>query len=141
MQEEVEKLVLAVRWLRRAEAVISPGRSMSPQASPSPERDRDRRGQLAAVFALFDLDGSGSIESSELLELGKARRSLGQKSSSWSGAKNLRMMQRMDTDGDGTVCETEFIKHFARMLSEVMSLLAAISEGIAVAALRLGFQA
>ena len=39
----------------------------------------ERITQLLAVFAVFDLDASGTIEASELLQLGQMRRRLGQK--------------------------------------------------------------
>ena len=50
------------------------------------------------MFDLFDLDGSGSIESSELLQLGKTRRNLGQKSREWTKTTNQEFYTRMDTN-------------------------------------------
>ena len=41
--------------------------------------EASRRYQIAAVFKLFDIDDSGTIEVKELKELGNARRILGQK--------------------------------------------------------------
>ena len=52
------------------------------------------------MFAAFDIDGSGEINSKELLLMGKARRELGQKKDSeWSEEKNARMVKRLDVDG------------------------------------------
>ena len=66
----------------------------------------------SVVYAQFDLDGSGNIESSELLALGQARRKLGQKTSAWTEEKNAKLVQKMDSDGDGQVSEREFATYF-----------------------------
>jgi len=73
---------------------------------------RYREGRLRAVFKEFDLDGGGTIGKEELMELGKARRRLGQKQGRWSENSNRRMMARMDKDGDGEVAEAEFVTFF-----------------------------
>lgn len=57
---------------------------------------------------MFDLDGSGVIESRELLQLGQMRRKLGQKGGEWSEAKNTRMINKMDSNKDGKVQGSEF---------------------------------
>ena len=65
------------------------------------------------VFAAFDIDGSGEINSKELLLMGKARRELGQKKDSeWSEEKNARMVKRLDADGSGKIEEKEFVAGF-----------------------------
>merc|ERR1711988_293235 len=75
-----------------------------------------RRQRLQSVFGAFDLDRSGSIEVSELLELGRARRATGQRTGEWSPDRNRRLVQRLDTDGDGKVSEAEFVRHFSEAL-------------------------
>ena len=64
------------------------------------------------MFREFDLDGSGVIEAEELLALGKARRSLGQKQGEWTEEKNARLVKRMDANGDGEIQMSEFVHHF-----------------------------
>ena len=73
--------------------------------------------QRLNVFSVFDLDGSQQIEMKELLELGKARRSLGQKSSEWTEEKNGRLLKKMDVDGDGNISAKEFSEYFEVALS------------------------
>ena len=74
--------------------------------------------KLLKVFGVFDLDGSGEIESSELLHLGKARRKLGQKGGEWSEEKNARLVKKMDVNGDGTVSGSEFAEFFNKALPD-----------------------
>ena len=76
--------------------------------------DSLRRASLASIFALFDLDGGGSIEVGELLLLGKARRESGQKETAWNDGKNLHMFGMVDEDGSGTVDIEEFIHYFPK---------------------------
>ena len=76
------------------------------------ERHTERRERLKVVFKEFDLDGNGSIETKELLLLGKARRELNQKEGNWTAEQNQRLVSKLDTDRDGTVSESEFVKHF-----------------------------
>ena len=74
---------------------------------------------LNKVFDQFDLDSSGSIDASELLLLGKARRSQRQKSgewSEWSETQNAQLLKRIDTDGSGLVCRSEFSSYFEHSL-------------------------
>merc|ERR1711957_1147670 len=61
-----------------------------------------------------DLDGGGTIESSELMQLGQARRVLGQKDDEWTEEKNAALVKKLDTDGDGRVSCVEFVEHFER---------------------------
>ena len=75
-----------------------------------------REQALRNVFTAFDLDGSGWIESSELLKLGKARRSLGHKSDEWTEQKNIRLINKMDTNKDGLISCAEFCHHFEQGL-------------------------
>ena len=51
------------------------------------------------VFQKFDLDGSGFIEAAELMLLGKQRRLLGHKQSSWTDRKNTELIEKMDEFG------------------------------------------
>ena len=76
----------------------------------------DRLTKLREVFKVFDSDNTNSLESSELLELGKARRSMGHKKGEWTEEMNARLVKEMDTDADGKVDEFEFSKHFEKAL-------------------------
>ena len=78
----------------------------------------ERRQQLVEVFKVFDLDKSGVIESSELLELGQMRRKLGQKSGEWNEEKNARLIKKMDANGDGKIQESEFAQFFEEALTQ-----------------------
>ena len=71
-----------------------------------------RVGRLIEVHKHFDLDNGGSISKKELQALGEARRSLGQKSGSWSKEQNDRLISKIDKDGDGEVDANEFSTHF-----------------------------
>ena len=74
-------------------------------------REHSRRSrQLRAVFEAFDLDGSGSIETEELLQLGKARRSAGHKSGEWTNEMNRRLVEKMDVNSDGLISCSEFVR-------------------------------
>lgn len=112
-------------------------RSQSPPTrvlSPSRYQKQARRAQLVQVFDVFDLDGSGAIEPSELLDLGRARRSLGQKRGEWTEAKNTRMLERMDVNCDGQVTQSEFIDHFeASLPSETNEFDAVVADFLVVA--------
>jgi hypothetical protein len=68
--------------------------------------------KLIGVFSTFDLDGSGSIDASELMQLGKARRSLGQKTGAWTNDRNACLVHKMDANKDGVISGPEFAKHF-----------------------------
>ena len=57
---------------------------------------------LSNVYREFDLDGGGDVGEDELLELGQARRRLGQKEGEWTVEDNQRLMQRIGPDEQGT---------------------------------------
>ena len=78
----------------------------------------ERQAKLHNIFNLFDLDGGGAIEASELSELGKARRSAGQKKGEWTKEKNARMLKKLDLNGDGQVSAAEFVKFFEEALPQ-----------------------
>ena len=59
-----------------------------------------RRMALAMVYHQFDLDGNGSVGEEELLELGQARRRLGQKHGEWTIQNTHALLQTMIGDGD-----------------------------------------
>jgi len=79
---------------------------------------RGRKNLLRDIFREFDLDNGGSIDSSELLELGKARRSLGQKASTWTEEKNARLVRKIDSNRDGDISESEFVNFFEDALTK-----------------------
>ena len=73
--------------------------------------------KLQQVFNEFDLDGTGEIESTELLQLGQARRALGQKGGEWTEEKNARLVRKIDVNADGTVRGAEFCEFFEKSLT------------------------
>jgi Ca2+-binding EF-hand superfamily protein len=72
----------------------------------------DREKKLREVFQAFDLDGDGAIGAEELLVLGQQRRKLGQKSGEWTKEMNMRLMKKLDKNGDGKVLVREFVDFF-----------------------------
>ena len=84
----------------------------------SPEQRQTRLHKLSGVFKVFDLDESGAIESAELLQLGKMRRQLAQKSGDWDEAKNAKLVKKIDANADGTVSDSEFSEFFEKSLTK-----------------------
>ena len=80
----------------------------------------ERLSKLSKVFVEFDLDDDKSIQASELLQLGKMRRTLSQKCGDWDEAKNERLVKKMDVNGDGLISDSEFATHFQRALPKDM---------------------
>jgi len=62
-----------------------------------------REEALQAVYRAFDLDCNGDVGEEELLELGKARRALGQKQGEWTPAMNARVLMEIGADNAGHV--------------------------------------
>eukprot|EP00658_Telonema_sp_P-2_P076298 TRINITY_DN6653_c0_g1_i1.p1 TRINITY_DN6653_c0_g1~~TRINITY_DN6653_c0_g1_i1.p1 ORF type:complete len:604 (+),score=126.90 TRINITY_DN6653_c0_g1_i1:162-1973(+) len=85
-------------------------------------KQEERAWALRSVFDLFDLDGSGTLEADELLQLGIARRALGHQKGEWTPEANERLLQRVDKDGDGVVDREEFCRYFAEELPRDRSL-------------------
>merc|ERR1711865_642272 len=85
-----------------------------------------RQKRLETVFAEFDYDDSGSIEDVELLELGRARQTTGQKQRDWSPDRNRRLVKKMDTDGDGLIGKSEFVHYFSESLPREKALFEAV---------------
>ena len=75
-----------------------------------------RKKRLSECFKGFDIDGGGTMGSEELMELGTARRKLGQKSGTWTKEQNDRMIANMKDGKKGEVKEAEFVKFFEGML-------------------------
>ena len=65
--------------------------------------DMRRAALLRAVYHEFDLDGGGDVGAEELMEVGQARRRLGQKSGEWTEANNRALMQQIGPDEEGIV--------------------------------------
>ena len=90
------------------------------EASSEPKpSDAERQCALERVFGLFDLDGSGTIEAAELMELGQARRRLGQKGGEWTEEKNQRLVEKLGGSEDGQVRCVEFVRHFSSTLAHL----------------------
>ena len=64
---------------------------------------RQRADKLTRVYREFDIDGNGSVGEDELLQLGRARRKLGQKQGVWTAAMNRALMKKIGTDPKGAV--------------------------------------
>ena len=60
-----------------------------------------RAALLTKVYREFDLDGGGDVGEDELLELGQARRRLGQKEGEWTVENNRALMAAIGTDEEG----------------------------------------
>ena len=75
---------------------------------------------LNKVFDEFDLNSSGSIDTSELLLLGRALDAIQQlrvfgslrQSREWSETQNAQLLTRIDTDGSGLVSRSDFSSYF-----------------------------
>ena len=92
------------------------------QSAPSStnEHSRQQTTRVAAlwdVFRAFDLDGSGGIERGELMQLGQARRMLGQKEGCWSWSQNERLVASLGGAQDGKVGGASFVEYFERVLA------------------------
>jgi len=74
---------------------------------------------LQVIFREFDYEGDGTVDKKELYALGTARRSVGQKRGTWTEEDNMRLLQKIDLNGDGLIQEAEFIKHFDLALSHL----------------------
>jgi len=75
---------------------------------------------LSLVFREFDYNGDGHISNSELMKLGEARRSTGQKQGTWTEEMNRKLVLKMDEDGDGCINEAEFVYGFNSSLPKRM---------------------
>ena len=60
-----------------------------------------RAALLQKVYNEFDLDGGGDVGEEELLELGRARRRLGQKSGEWTPRANRALVRKMGCNEQG----------------------------------------
>ena len=87
-------------------------------ADSSSSEENWRIMKLLEVFAVFDMDSSGTIEVAELNELGKMRQELGQKSRNWTEERNSKLLSQMDVDDDGMLNGDEFARHFDRKLPD-----------------------
>ena len=72
-----------------------------------------------AVFHLFDLDNNNTIESEELMQLGAARRALGQKSGVWDEAANEKLVAKLGGSVDGKISGEKFVQYFAQQTKDL----------------------
>ena len=94
-----------------ADAAVARARAEAAEAAEATDR-LHRAHRLSEVFNLFDMDDSDSIGREELLQLGRARRELGQKGGEWTEEKNDALLLSLDTDGSGDVSRLEFLRAF-----------------------------
>ena len=71
-----------------------------------------RRVRLEEVFEAFDEDGSGVIETNELMAMGQAM------SATWSEEQNVELLKRMDINKDGVVQRGEFVRYSEAVLPQ-----------------------
>ena len=57
---------------------------------------------LQKVYHAFDFDGGGQVGEAALLEIGRARRRLGQREGEWSEETNSALLSLIGTDEQGT---------------------------------------
>ena len=76
------------------------------------ELSEEQVAEFKECFSLFDADGSGTVDTSEL---GTVMKSLGQKMSDEDLAN---MIQEVDADGSGTVDFAEFLGMMARQMKD-----------------------
>jgi len=76
------------------------------------ELTEEQVAEFKECFSLFDSDGSGTVDTSEL---GEVMRSLGQK---MSDDELHRMIEEVDADGSGTVDFAEFLGMMAKQMRD-----------------------
>ena len=76
------------------------------------ELSEEQGAEFTECFSLFDADGSGTVDTSEL---GTVMKSLGQKMSDEDLAQ---MIEEVDADGSGTVDFAEFLGMMARQMKD-----------------------
>ena len=116
LTKDMEKFEIAVQiFLQTAEKCRS-------------EVKEERISKLTEVFAVFDLDNSGAIDSPELLELGRTKGKTGETvwdnvgmDGVWDEEKNARLFYQMDLDQDGKISRAEFVTHFEPALPKNMT--------------------
>ena len=96
--------------------------STSPERVDDTEMDDEyafyRQGALREVYQAFDLDSNGGVGGPELMNLGKARNTLGQRERKWTEPMNNKLMQRIGTDRNGNTSEVGFVYYFNETLSK-----------------------
>jgi len=80
------------------------------------DHQKTRREDLADVFALLDIDNSGTVDASELSRVASKRRQLGHKGGEWTAEKNDKLFTKLDRDKNGTVDPREFSTHYEMVL-------------------------
>ena len=108
----------------------------SEHAVPKVLSSSERSNHLGKVFLAFDLNGSGAVDSNELMVLGKTRHELQQKDRDWSKEKNSNLVETIDVDANGHVSLEEFVRHFAGEFQNLddLSFMKAVLDYMACAA-------
>ena len=83
------------------------------------QRQALRANAMWEVFNYFDFDGSKTIDSDELMELGHARRALGQVKGVWDDESNRSLLALLGADSQGRVTGASFVKFFISELEGV----------------------
>ena len=99
--------------LQTVEKAVSP--ILLKRRSEKGKAEESRRcGQLHGLFEEMDLDHSGFIEAEEVSKLAQTRRDLYHKAGdkTWTDAMNSRLLQKIDTNGDGKIDRDEFANHY-----------------------------
>jgi Ca2+-binding EF-hand superfamily protein len=134
-----KSVVLLIDAAKDAKGVIDmrkpQGGARRTSVDQTPSADALKRlAKLEEVHTAMDVDESGYIEAPELMLLGIARRTLGQKEE-WTKEMNQRMVDRMDINLDGKIGPKEFAKYFERVLPiDAAEFAKTMKEFLAVAA-------
>jgi len=97
--------------------VSKPNTVLSLVATPSSFGEAEdgakwRHAELQRCFEAFDGNGNGVVDVSELMLLGRMRRTLGQKHGTWTAEKNERLLRALDPHATGAVGAQRFIEYF-----------------------------
>ena len=110
---------------RRQSVALTDEQVKSAEQAEQAKRADDELGRrsqaLWEIFRAFDLNNSGKIESSELMEIGEARRALGQVDTLWDLASNDHLVTQLSGDTNGSVQGDNFVRFFISELHKLKS--------------------